>query len=77
MHCIVYWSEDLGDNSRTNSKGSGVPSFVTALVKNPCKKYKTKVMGHVFQVEWWEKHPSRCSFLFIIAKEIGKGFGKA
>ena len=38
-------------------------------------------MGHIFQVEWWEKHPSRCSFQLLWLKEIGKGnvkgFGKA
>jgi len=33
-------------------------------------------MGQLFQVESWEKHPSR-NHLFIMAKEIGKGFGKA
>ena len=38
-------------------------------------------MGHVFQDEWWEKHPSVCSFQLLWLKEIGKGnnkgFGKA
>lgn len=35
---------------------------LTALVKNSCKNiYNTTVMGLVFQVEWWEKHPSGCS----------------
>jgi len=38
-------------------------------------------MGHEFQIEWWEKHPSGCSFQLIWLKEIikgiGKGFGKA
>jgi len=33
-------------------------------------------MGHVFQVEWWEKHPSGCHFWFIIAKGIGNRIGK-
>ena len=33
-------------------------------------------MGHVFQVECWGKHTSRCSFRFIMAMEIGKGNGK-
>ena len=32
-----------------------------------------KVMGHVFHVEFWENHPSGCSFWFIMSKEIGKG----
>ena len=41
-----------------------------------CKKYNTKVMGHVFEVEWWEKHPSGCRFWFIMDKEIGKDIGK-
>ena len=50
---------------------------VTTLIKNPCKKYKTKVMGHIFESEWWEKHPSGCSFWLLWLKEIGKGFGKA
>lgn len=39
------------------------------------------MMGHIFQSEWWKKHPSACSLRFIMAKEIdkgnGKGFGKA
>ena len=33
-------------------------------------------MGHVFQAECWEKHPSGGSLWFIMANEIGKGFGK-
>jgi len=35
-------------------------------------------MGHVFQVECWEKHPSGCSLSLSMAMEIGKGnaFGK-
>ena len=33
-------------------------------------------MGHLFQVEWWEKHPSGCSFQLLWLKENGKGFGK-
>jgi len=33
-------------------------------------------MGHVFQVECWEKNSSGCSFHFIMAKEIVKGIGK-
>jgi len=40
---------------RCSPKGEG---FVAALVKNSSKKYKTIVMIHIFQVEWWEKHPS-------------------
>ena len=35
------------------------------------------VMGHVFQVEWWKKHPSGCHFGLLWLTEIGKGFGKA
>jgi len=34
-------------------------------------------MGHVFQAEWWEKHPGGRSFWFIMAKENGKSFWKA
>ena len=38
-------------------------------------------MGHLFQDECWEKHPSDGFHSFIIAKEIckgnGKGFGKS
>lgn len=29
------------------------------------RKYNPKVIGHVFQVEWWVKHPSGCSFRLI------------
>jgi len=43
------------------------------LIFHVKKKYKTKVMGHVFQVEWWEKHLHGLSLWFIMAKEIGKG----
>ena len=25
-------------------------------------------MGHVFQDEWWAKHPDGCSFQFIMVK---------
>lgn len=51
-------------------------TYVTNLVKIPCKIYKTMVMGHLFQAEWWEKEPSGMSLWFTIAKEIGKGNGK-
>jgi len=38
-------------------------------------------MGHLFRVEWPEKHPSGCSFWLLWLNEIGKcsgkGFGKA
>ncbi len=35
-------------------------------------------MGHVSQAEWWEKHPSGCSFSLLWLNEFGKGkgFGK-
>jgi len=33
-------------------------------------------MRHIFQVEWWEKHASECSFQLLWLKEIGKGNGK-
>ncbi len=33
--------------------------FVTSLVKIPCKKnIRPCLIGHVFQVEWWVRHPS-------------------
>ena len=32
-------------------------------------------MGHIFQAKWWEKNPSGVSIRFIMANEIGKGFG--
>jgi len=35
-----------------------------------------KVMGHVFKVECWEKHPSRGSFGLLWLGEIGNGKGK-
>ena len=34
------------------------------------------VMGHIFQVECWAKHPSGHSFRLLWIKEIGKGNGK-
>ena len=33
-------------------------------------------MGHAFQAECWEKHPSGYHLLFTMAKEIFKGIGK-
>ena len=33
-------------------------------------------MEHLFQVEFWTKHPSGCSFWLLWLKEIGKGNGK-
>jgi len=33
-------------------------------------------MRHVFQVEWWEKHPSVGVHLVYYGKGHGKGFGK-
>ena len=33
-------------------------------------------MGHVFQVEFWEKHPSGFSFGLLWLREIDKGFEK-
>ena len=33
-------------------------------------------MGHIFQVECWAKHPSRCSFGLLWLREISKGNDK-
>jgi len=35
------------------------------------------VMGHVFQAEWWEKHPSGCSFSLILLRKLAMGMAKA
>jgi len=35
------------------------------------------VMGHVFQVEWWEKHPSGCSFSLLWLRKFAKEMSKA
>jgi len=34
-------------------------------------------MGHIFQVEWWEKTSSFMLIWLLWLKEIGKGFEKA
>jgi len=36
----------------------------------------TNVRGHVFQAEWWEKHPSGCSFGLLWLNKIGKAIEK-
>jgi len=35
------------------------------------------VMGHVFQTEWWEKHPSECSFDLLWLRKLQKEMAKA
>ena len=32
----------------------------------------TFVMGHIFQVEWLEKHPSWCSFGLLWLRKLAK-----
>ena len=34
-------------------------------------------MGHIFQVEWWEKHPSGCSFSLLWLRKLAKEMAKA
>jgi len=34
-------------------------------------------MGHVFQVEWLERHPSGCSFGFLWLRKLAKAIAKA
>ena len=34
-------------------------------------------MGHVFQAEWWEKHPGGCSFGLIWLRKLEKAMAKA
>jgi len=55
---------------------------ITTLVKIPCNKVNkgkiiTKVMGHLFQSECWEKHPSGCSFHLLWLRKIAKAMEKA
>ena len=33
-------------------------------------------MGHIFQDEWWEKHPSGCSFQLILPRKLAKVMAK-
>ena len=35
------------------------------------------VIGHVFQDEWWEKHPSGCSFRLLWLRKLTKARAKA
>jgi len=41
------------------------------------KIYKTMIMGQVFQAEWWEKHPSRCSFQLLWLRKLAKAMANA
>ena len=34
-------------------------------------------MGHVFQDEWWEKHPRGCSFGLLWLRKLEKSMVKA
>ena len=34
-------------------------------------------MGHVFQAEWWARHPSGCSFGFLWLMKLAKAMAKA
>lgn len=50
---------------------------VTALVKKiHVKIYKTTIMGHIFQVEWWGKHPNACSFGLLCLGKLAKAMAK-
>ena len=49
---------------------------VRALVKILVKSIRPWLKGHLFQAEWWKKHPSGCSFRLLWLMEIGKGNGK-
>jgi len=35
------------------------------------------LIEHVFQVEWWEKHPSGCSFQLLWLRKLAKAMAKA
>jgi len=35
------------------------------------------VMGHISQAEWWEKHPSGCSFWLLWVRKLEKEMEKA
>ena len=35
------------------------------------------MMGHVFQAEWWERHPKGCSFGCLWLKKLAKAMAKA
>jgi len=34
------------------------------------------VIGHVLQAEWWEKHPSGCSFGLLWLRKLAKEMNK-
>lgn len=41
-------------------------------------KYKRpRLMGHIFQVEWWEKHLSQCSFGLLWIRKLENAMEKA
>lgn len=51
---------------------------IIALVKIPCKNISIpRVMGHIFQVEWWARHPSGCLFGCLWPKKLEKAMTKA
>ena len=33
-------------------------------------------MGHIFQVEWWKKHPSGCSLWLLWLRKLAKAMEK-
>ena len=35
------------------------------------------MMGHVFQAEWWERHPRGCSFGCLWLRKLAKAMTKA
>ena len=52
--------------------------FVTTLVKIPCKNILIpRMMGHVFQAEWWARHLSGCSFGCLWLRKLAKTIAKA
>ena len=34
-------------------------------------------MRHIFQAEWWEQHPSGCSFGYLWLRKLAKAMAKA
>ena len=34
-------------------------------------------MGHLFQTEWWERHPSGCAFGCLWIRKLAKAMAKA
>jgi len=33
--------------------------------------------GHIFQAEWWARHPRGCSFGFLWLRKLAKAMAKA